>query len=74
VSSSTPTTMIASDQQAMWRRALLGTRPQHRPYHRRPIVCCILAGDTDGEGLAIVMPVAGLIIGMALRVRVAAGW
>jgi hypothetical protein len=38
------------------------------------MVCCILAGDTDGDGLAMVMPVAGLTIGMALRVRVAAGW
>jgi hypothetical protein len=37
--------------------------------------CCILAGDTDWGGLAIVMPVEGLMIGMALpRVRVAAGW
>jgi len=44
--------------------------------HRRPMACCcILAGDTEGGGLAMVMPVEGLMIGMALpRVRVAAGW
>lgn len=39
------------------------------------MLCCIREpGDTDGGGLDIVMPVAGLIMGMALRVRVAAGW
>lgn len=43
-------------------------------YHRRPMACCILPGDTDGGGLAIVRPLAGLIMGMALRARVAAGW
>lgn len=42
-------------------------------YHRRS-AGCILAGDTEGGGLAMVMPVAGLMIGMALRARVAAGW
>lgn len=31
------------------------------------------AGDTEGGGLAMEMPVAGLMIGMALRPRVAAG-
>lgn len=36
--------------------------------------CCILAGDTEGGGLDMVMPVAGLMMGMALRPRVAAGW
>jgi len=35
---------------------------------------CILAGDTDGGGLDMVRPFAGLIIGMAFRVLVAAGW
>ncbi len=41
-------------------------------YHRRD--CCILAGDTDDGGLDMEMPVAGLMMGMALRPRVAAGW
>jgi hypothetical protein len=45
-----------------------------RIYHRRPMDCCILAGDTDEGGLDMVMPVAGLMMGMALRPRVAAGW
>lgn len=36
--------------------------------------CCILAGETDDGGLAMVIPVAGLMMGMALRPRVAAGW
>jgi hypothetical protein len=44
-----------------------------QPYQRRPMVCCILAGEADGDGLAIVMPVAGLMMGIAFRVRVAAG-
>jgi hypothetical protein len=44
-------------------------------YHRRPRLCCILApGDTEGEGLDMVMPVNGLTMGMALRGRLAAGW
>ena len=43
-------------------------------YHRRPMICCIWGGDTEGGGLDIVMPVVGLIMGMALpRLRVAAG-
>jgi len=42
-------------------------------YHRRPIACCILAGDTDGGGLDMLIPVLGLTMGMALRIRVAAG-
>jgi hypothetical protein len=38
------------------------------------MVCCILAGDTEGGGLAMVMPVSGLMMGMAFpRARVAAG-
>lgn len=41
-------------------------------YQRRPIGCS-LAGDTEGGGLDIVRPLAGLMMGMALRVRVAAG-
>jgi hypothetical protein len=36
--------------------------------------CCNLAGETDGGGLDMVMPVAGLMMGMALRPRVAEGW
>ena len=32
------------------------------------------AGDTEGGGLAMVMRVAGLMIGIALRPLVAAGW
>lgn len=43
-------------------------------YQRRPIDCCILAGETDAGGLDMMMPVAGLMMGMALRPRVAAGW
>lgn len=44
-------------------------------YHRRPMACCIRAGDTEGGGLDMEMPVEGLTIGMALpRIRVAAGW
>src|SRR5690554_2417319 len=38
------------------------------------VVWCILPGDTEGGGLFIVIPVAGLMIGIALRPRVAAGW
>jgi hypothetical protein len=44
------------------------------PYHRLPTGCCILAGDTEGGGLDMEMPVAGLMMGMALRARVAEGW
>jgi hypothetical protein len=36
--------------------------------------CCILAGEIDGGGLDIVTPVAGLMMGMALRALVADGW
>lgn len=32
------------------------------------------AGDTEGGGLDMLMPVAGLMMGIALRPRVAAGW
>jgi len=42
-------------------------------YHLR-MLCCILEGDTEGGGLDMVMPVAGLTMGMALRARVAEGW
>lgn len=42
-------------------------------YHRRPM-WCILAGDTEGGGLDMVKPLAGLMMGIALRVLVAAGW
>lgn len=38
------------------------------------MACCILAGDTEGGGLDMEMPVRGLMMGMALRPRVAAGW
>jgi hypothetical protein len=44
------------------------------PHHRRLTGCCILAGDTEGGGLDMEMPVAGLMMGMALRARVAEGW
>lgn len=46
-------------------------------YHRPPAridCCCIRPGDTDGGGLDMVMPVRGLMMGMALRARVAEGW
>lgn len=33
---------------------------------------CILAGETDGDGLLMAAPVAGLTMGMALRPRAAA--
>lgn len=47
---------------------------ERRPvYHRRPI-WCMRAGDTDGGGLDMVRPLAGLMMGIALRARVAAGW
>lgn len=47
----------------------------HGYYHLRPPrEGCILEGDTDGDGLVIEIPVVGLIIGMALRARVAEGW
>lgn len=50
-------------------------RSASRLYHRRPIDCwTIRAGETDGGGDDIEMPVAGLMIGIALRARVAAGW
>ena len=42
-------------------------------YHRPLICCCILGGETEGGGLDMVRPLAGLMMGMALRVRVAAG-
>jgi hypothetical protein len=42
-------------------------------YHLRPIPCCILAGDTDGGGLDMLIPVDGLTMGIALRTRVATG-
>lgn len=40
------------------------------------MLCCIRTpGDMDGgDGLVIVMPVTGWMMGMALRARVAAGW
>src|SRR5690625_4690209 len=43
-------------------------------YHRRPRGVCMPAGDTEGGGLDMEMPVAGLMMGMALRPRVAEGW
>lgn len=43
-------------------------------YQRRPMACCILAGEMEGGGLDMEMPVRGLMMGMALRPRVAAGW
>lgn len=50
-------------------------KPMTEAYHRRLMCCCccILAGEMDGGGLAMVMPVTGLMIGMAFRARVAAG-
>ncbi len=42
-------------------------------YQRRPMACCILAGEMEGGGLDMVMPVRGLMMGMALR-PLAAGW
>ncbi len=45
-----------------------GVGDEPPPYHRR-------AGDTDGGGLDMVLPVAGLMIGIGLRARVAGtGW
>lgn len=44
-------------------------------YHRRPIDCIALTGDTDGGGLMfdMLIPVVGLTIGIAFRTRVAEG-
>lgn len=52
------------------------TEARHQPpYHRGPTGCgCILAGDTEGGGLDMMPPVAGLMMGMGLRARVADGW
>ena len=36
--------------------------------------CCIMAGDIEDGGLGTRMPVLGLTMGMALRVRKAEGW
>lgn len=56
----------------VWASQKRDVRP---PYHRRPTACgCIRPGDTEGGGLDMVMPVAGLMMGMALRARVAEGW
>lgn len=63
-------TISASDERPA---LLLGWNRSRSVYQRRPI-CCILAGDTDCGGLDMLMPVLGLTIGMALRIRVAAGW
>jgi hypothetical protein len=54
---------------------LRATEARHvPPYHRLPTgCCCILAGETEGGGLDMEMPVAGLMMGMALRARVAEG-
>lgn len=44
-------------------------------YHpRAAVVCCIIAGEIEEGGLAIRMPVLGLTMGIAFRVRIAAGW
>jgi len=44
-------------------------------YQCRPRLLLILAGDTEGgDGEFIRMPVLGLTMGIALRIRVAAGW
>jgi len=44
-------------------------------YHRRVnVCCCILAGEMDNGGLATLIPVLGLTIGMAFLVRMAEGW
>ena len=47
-------------------------------YQRRPpyvaVCCCIMAGDIEDGGLGTRMPVFGFTMGMALRVRRAAGW
>ena len=44
-------------------------------YQRRVYVCCcIMAGEMDRGGLATLIPVLGLTIGIALRVRNADGW
>lgn len=57
------------------RSRLVSQKQDVHPYHRRPMACCcIRAGDTDGGGLDMLRPVAGLMMGMALRARVAEGW
>lgn len=53
-----------------------GAKRRPRDFYQRPDLrgWCILAGETDEGGLDMVRPFAGLMMGMALRVRVAAGW
>lgn len=58
------TRAVALSGKAQWRRGL---------YHRRPMPCCMRPGETEGGGLDMVTPVVGLMMGMALRARVAAG-
>ena len=41
---------------------------------RAYVCCCIMAGDMEDGGLGTRMPVLGLTMGMALRVRKAEGW
>ena len=44
------------------------------PYQRRvKVCCCILAGEMDKGGLATLMPVLGLTIGIAFLERMAEG-
>lgn len=38
------------------------------------VCCCIIAGEMDRGGLATLIPVLGLTMGIALRVRSADGW
>lgn len=42
--------------------------------YQRWVAGCIRLGETDCGGLDMLRPVIGLTMGMALRVRVAAGW
>lgn len=45
------------------------------PCYQWPYVrCCIIAGDIEGGGLARLLPVLGLTIGIAFRGRKAEGW
>jgi len=53
--------------------------PASNVYHRRAaVVCCIIPGETEFGiefgGLATRIPVLGLTIGIAFRVRTADGW
>ena len=48
--------------------------PKSRYQRRTYVCCCIWPGEMERGGLATRIPVLGLTMGMALRVRRAEGW